>query len=136
MNNEVMSYDVRSAQSGIYGHNHLPPDLILANGLKSNGPNAFFPLATRQPTNGHGPVWLKPYFYFSSCPSTRKRTTKAHSSTPNPSRGSARRETGNAITGVVVPWSWSADAVRQIERQPYDYYDFVVIKVVPELASS
>ena len=113
MNNEVMSYDVRSAQSGIYGHNHLPPDLILADGLKSNGPNAFFP-----PGHTSADQWLNLYFYFSSCPSTRKRTTKAHSSTPNPSRGSARRETSGVITCAVVPWSRRADVVRQIERQP------------------
>jgi hypothetical protein len=37
-----MCYDARTAQSRIYGHNHLSPDLILADGLRSNGPTVFF----------------------------------------------------------------------------------------------
>jgi hypothetical protein len=51
-----MRYNVRTAQSGIYGHHHLSPDLILADGLRSNGPTVFFLpwLPERRHTVPHG----------------------------------------------------------------------------------
>jgi hypothetical protein len=82
--------------------NRYAPRTIRSRSYDRDGPEMLLPvliLAARRSINGHGPVWLKQYFYFSSCSSTRKQTTRTHSSSPNLSRGSARCETGGAIAG-------------------------------------